>query len=508
MLKQFPKKEIKSIQFKISSPEDIIKQSVCKVDSHKINGAGGVYDPLMGPMEQNEICQSCNLSVSDCVGHTGHTELNTFVLHPMFLRYITNFLKCICIKCYRVILTQDHFNFEGILKYQGDNRFEKIIEKIEKIDFCYHCKSPKPKISFQQKTSDIVMKFKYGKNSENKSKTIIMNEYEIKKIFDNLPDDDVRLLGFKPEFMHPKNLVLSVLQIMPPRARPYVISDGNICDDDLTTSLSEILKANKNLTEFDISDTKKDKNIQTLKFRIKTMMNNSQQKARHNNGRALKGIKERLSGKDGLIRKNLMGKRRNQSARTVISADPTLRGDEIAIPPDIAKNLTTPEIVASFNINFLQNLVDNGLANFVIRGNSRINLKYATLKKGTSILWEDTVLRDGKEFKNVQRNFKLLKNDKIKRRNGEIIEVELDKKKQYKIEIGDIVETHLRDGQIIYFNRQPTLHSGSMLAKRIVVRPGKSFRMNLQSTKSFGADFDGDLIHSFCSQQLDAIKVV
>jgi len=270
----FPKKEIKSIQFGISSPEDIIKQSVCKVDSHKINGPGGVYDPLMGPMEMSETCKSCLKSVADCVGHTGHTELNTFVLHPMFLRYITNFLKCVCIKCYRVVLTQDHFNLDGILKYQGDNRFEKIIEKLDKIDSCFHCQSPKPKIVFKQKTLDIVMKFKHGKNNENKNKEIVMTEYDIKKIFDNIPDDDVRLLGFKPEFMHPKNLVMSVLQILPPRARPYVVSDGNICDDDLTTSIIEIIKANKYLSDPDITETKKDKNIQTLNFRIKTMMNN------------------------------------------------------------------------------------------------------------------------------------------------------------------------------------------------------------------------------------------
>ena len=163
----------------------------------------------------------------------------------------------------------------------------------------------------------------------------------------------------------------------------------------------------------------------------------------------------------------------------------------MAIPPEVAQNLTTPEMVADFNKDFLQNLVDQGKANFVLRGDSRINLKYATIKKGTPILWGDTIIRGTKEIKNPDRDFKLEIRDKIKRKNGEIIEtVEIDKKKNFNIEIGDIVETHLRDGQIIYFNRQPTLHSGSMLAKRIVVRPGKSFRMNLQSTKSYGADFD------------------
>jgi DNA-directed RNA polymerase beta' subunit len=304
----FPKKEIKSVQFSLASPEEIIKESVCKVDSNKLNGPGSVYDPLTGAMDTNEICQSCGLLSQECPGHISHCELNAFVLHPMFLRYITNFLKCLCVKCFRVVLTQDHFNLEGILKYQGDNRFAKIVERLEKVDACYHCQSPKPKITFQQKTSDIVMRFKSTKNKETKGKSIILSENDIKKIFDNVVDEDIKLLGFDPEFMRPKNLVLSVLQIMPPKARPYVISDNITCDDDITISLAELVKANKVLGTPDIPESKREKALQTLKFRIKTLYNNSTGRARHSNGRPLKGIKERLSGKEGLIRKNLMGK--------------------------------------------------------------------------------------------------------------------------------------------------------------------------------------------------------
>jgi DNA-directed RNA polymerase beta' subunit len=292
-----------------------------------------------------------------------------------------------------VVLTNDHLSLEGVLRYQGDNRFEKIVERLEKVDSCFHCKSPKPKISFVPKTFDITMKYEKTK--------IILTDAEIKKIFDNVPDEDVSLLGFNPIYMHPKNLVLSVLQVMPPRARPYIISDSVTCDDDLTISLLEITKANKCLADPEIKGIKKDKCIQTLKFRIKTMMNNSQSKARHSNGRPLKGIKERLSGKTGLIRQNLMGKRRNFSGRSPISADPTVRTDELVVPEQIAKNLTVPEIVVGFNKDYLQKLVDEGKANFVLRGGTRINLKYATSRKGTQILWGDKIIRGGKIFDTV-----------------------------------------------------------------------------------------------------------
>lgn len=477
----FPLKDIEYIQFGILSPEDMIKQSVCKVETSKLNGEGSVYDTRMGSMEQDELCVSCEMNPKDCPGHFGHIELNTFILHPMYMRQITNFLKCICVKCYRVVLTDDHLKLDGLIRSSGESRFEKCVERLEKVDSCYFCDSPKPKITYQQKTNDISMKFK--------EKRIILSDSDIKKMFDNIPDDDVRLLGFNTDFMHPKNLVISVLPVIPPRARPYVIADNVTCDDDLTNQYIEIVKANKNLLDPEVTDTKKEKSIQTLKFRIKTLMNNSQGKSRCTSGRPIKGIKERISGKDGLIRSNLMGKRRNQSARSVISADPTVRTDELVVPDLVAKNMTVPEVVCKFNMKILQEIVDSERANFVVKSDgTRINLKYAMYKKGTQLLWNDKVLRGDKEIDPFTlSNFELRSGDKIKR-GSEIINAEISKKRDFKIELGDVVERHLKNGDVALFNRQPTLHKSSMMAKRIIVRPCKTFRFNLASTKSFNAD--------------------
>jgi len=303
------------------------------------------------------------------------------------------------------------------------------------------------------------------------------------------------LIGFNPEHMHPKHLIISVLPVIPPRARPYVIADSVTCDDDLTMTYTEIVKANKNLLDPEITETKKEKSIQTLKFRIKTLMNNSQGRARHTNGRPIKGIKERLSGKDGLIRSNLMGKRRNQSGRSVISADPTVRTDELVVPEQVASNLTMPEIVTYFNIAYLQGLVNQGKANFVTKADeTKINLKYAMYKKGTTLLWRDKVLRNGTEIDPfVSKDFELRTGDVIKRGEEMITTIEIGKKRDFKIEIGDVVDRHLKNGDVVLFNRQPTLHKASMLAKRIIIRPCKTFRFNLAATKSFNADFDGDM---------------
>ena len=493
----FPVKDIEYIQFGILSPEDMIKQSVCKIEISKLNGEGSVYDPRMGSMEQDELCVSCELNPKDCPGHFGHIELNTFIMHPMYMRHITNFLKCICVKCYRVVLTDDHLKLDGLARSLGETRFEKCVERLEKADSCYFCDSPKPKIAYQQKTNDISMKFK--------EKKIILSDSDIKKMFDNILDEDVKLLGFNPQSMHPKNLILSVLPVIPPRARPYVIADNVTCDDDLTNQYIEIVKANKNLLDPDVTDTKKEKSIQTLKFRIKTLMNNSQGKSRCTSGRPIKGIKERISGKDGLIRSNLMGKRRNQSARSVISADPTVRTDELVVPELIAKNLTVPEMVCKFNIQILQDVVNSDKANFVVKNDgTRINLKYALYKKGTQLLWNDKIIRNDREIDPFKiENFELRFGDKIKR-GEEIINTDISKKRDFKLEYGDVVERHLKNGDVALFNRQPTLHRASMMAKKIIIRPCKTFRFNLASTKSFNADFDGDEMNIFLPQDLDA----
>ena len=74
----------------------------------------------------------------------------------------------------------------------------------------------------------------------------------------------------------------------------------------------------------------------------------------------LKSIKERLNGKGGRVRGNLMGKRVDFSARSVITPDPQLSIRELGVPLKIAKNLTKPVIVNNKNMNYLLKLVRNG----------------------------------------------------------------------------------------------------------------------------------------------------
>ena len=562
-------KEIDRMIFGIFSPKEIIDMSVCKVDNNKLSGHGTVYDERMGPsLEGNLPCVTCGKSPKDCPGHFGHIELNEYIIHPLFYKQVVAYLRCICVSCHRLLITEDQISLEGLTRYKRERRFKRVIEKIEKVDVCCHCGDFQPTFAYSVTDNTIskvykekVPKKKTGSDSKKNTGhtvnkvSIAMTVEDIKKTFDSFPDEDVRLCGFDPERIHPRNLILTTFPVIPPCARPFVLADGNICDDDLTNQLLEIIKANNLLADDDGTsegkskskksssslqekkESKRQKALQSLKFRISTFYNNSQGKAKHpTNGRAIKCLKNRITGKEGQLRNNLMGKRVEFSARTVIGPDPTLPFGWMGMPIEVAKELTFPERVTAFNKEYLTGLVNSGKANFIMtnNGETRLNLKYAMFRKGTELLFGDIIVREDKEIKVVNSNVTLQETDKIIREGllqlGDIIirgkkgaerrikvedvrmplhvgdkverynksngdsniveSIRMTKKKHINLRIGDIVHRHLKDGDIVLLNRQPTLHKGSMLAKRIRVMKHKTFRMNLATTKTFNADFD------------------
>lgn len=128
----------------------------------------------------------------------------------------------------------------------------------------------------------------------------------------------------------------------------------------MTHKLSDIIKANNELLKNEQAGAAAhiiENNMNTLQFHVATLTDNDMPglpKAMQKSGRPLKAIKARLKGKEGRIRGNLMGKRVDFSARTVITPDPNLRIDQVGVPRSIAQNMTFPEIVTPFNIDKMQ----------------------------------------------------------------------------------------------------------------------------------------------------------
>ncbi|CAM9918125.1 unnamed protein product, partial [Hapterophycus canaliculatus] len=104
-------------------------------------------------------------------------------------------------------------------------------------------------------------------------------------------------------------------------------------------------------------------NIFRALFQVAALFDNEragQPQETQRSGKPLKTLRARLKGKEGRIRGNLMGKRVDFSARTVITADPNLGIDQVGVPKSIALNLTVPELVTAFNVEEMAQLVARG----------------------------------------------------------------------------------------------------------------------------------------------------
>lgn len=616
--------EIKHIQFGILSSKEIKSRSVVEVTSPKVavDLNNGVYDLRMGVIEaNNNKCPTCGENHVTCPGHFGHIELATPILHPLFYKYITGFLRCFCFHCSRLLITRDQLYVHDIPK-----RFDRIAAFIEKQNICSHCRKEQPEIKFlasekmiqvtfgssgssgsvipvapsvvsvvaappdvadyemlinltsplpphqhqpqhhqQQPLGDcgggggVVTFSSYssgkgggvqGVKKKKKSSYSNLDASDVLAIFDKIKTEDVELLGIDPELMHPRNLIIQLFPVLPTCCRPYGVTDGHICDDDLTNHLTEIIKINNQLKS--IADgthpilttdntssiqNKTMKYIHTLNFKIATFFNNTGGKARHStSNRSIKGLKERIVGKEGLIRSHLLGKRCDMSARTVAGADPTLRTGELAIPREVAEILTIPMRVSNLNVAEVQGLVDAGKVNFVNRlraatGSSvpslhlqenydfnmetsrvRYNIKSAVNFKGTNLQHGDVIVRrnGGSRRHGVDHILyegqEILQPADMLMRNGVFIDIiKYPEKRKFPVQVGDIVDRQLRDGDWLLLNRQPTLWAGGIVSHTVKIRPGKTFRVNLAITKSFNLDNDGDELNVHCGGSLESL---
>lgn len=181
------------------------------------------------------------------------------------------------------------------------------------------------------------------------------------------------------------------------------------------------------------------------------------------------GIKQVIEKKEGLFRKHMMGKRVNYAARSVISPDPYISTSQIGVPLRFAKTLTYPQPVTPWNVEEMRQLVINGPdmhpgANFVESESGRlIDLSKRTPHQREAI--SKTLLTRSASALGTSKN-------RVKR-----------------------VWRHLKTGDVVLMNRQPTLHKPSIMAHttRVLTNPNmQTIRMHYANCNTFNADFDGD----------------
>lgn len=496
-------------KFNVLSSEEIVGNSVCEVRETKTPfGENCVYDERMGLTEisSTKTCLTCKQSFLTCPGHFGHINLATPILHPMLIEEIVTFLRVICIDCYRPILSAEHLKILRVCRKKGNY---KVISQIaKKKPICSNCMHNQPTF--------VISEGKVYYFYKDKSNRIEMTTAEIYKIFSSIRQSDLKVLGIEKS-EHPCNMIMNVIPVCPPCTRPYISMDGRIYDDDITLKYTEIIKMNK-LIQKEKLDAKKKVLVNILEFHVATLFDNSKGRSRQINGRPLKGIRERINGKSGRIRNNLMGKRVDFCARTVIGADPTLELNEVGFPEEFAANLTIPETVNRLNYAYLMDLIRQGKVNCVIRGEKFYNMKYVGTQKQYEKSPLDKILITSKKMVNGEEEisyrwvtvdeweivnrkpFVIKKSDRVWKSDGSFVEgVEENQVRHFDLRLGDVVERQLRNGDRVILNRQPTLHKGSMLCPKIKILKGRTLRLPISICSAYNADFDGDMFS--CLQQ-------
>ena len=474
--------KIVGIQFSILSPEEIRKGSVTEITSRDTYVGnkpviGGLFCPYMGVSEPGMLCPTDGLDYMNTPGYFGRIELAAPVFYYQHLATVHKILRCVCIKCSKLLISKDAH--KQALKMLADERWSYVFGVASKVKRCGDdnedgCGCLMPKKIRKENLATLIAEWdsdgiKGMSEEDAKKMNMLLTPDIVLKIFRRISDDDVSFMGFSPAFSRPDWMICQVLAVPPPAVRPSIKMDGQQrSEDDLTHIIVNIVKANKTLQE-KIRDGAQANIIAdwhtVLQYYCATLVDNNIPGAApvaQRSGRPLKSIKERLNGKGGRVRGNLMGKRVDFSARSVITPDPNLSIRELGVPLKIAKNITKPVVVNDMNRRVLTKLVRNGPEEY----------------PGAKIL---------------------------ERKGGENISLRYADRDNIVLYNGDIVHRHMMDGDGVLFNRQPTLHRMSMMCHIArIMHQGDTFRMNVGDTKPYNADFDGDEMNMHMPQDEEA----
>jgi DNA-directed RNA polymerase III subunit RPC1 len=525
-------KRIKALNFGLLSPQDIVSQSVLSVTDRNLFTLDdnpkaavrrhitrhGPNDERLGTSTKAGLCGTCGKGLKECNGHFGHVRLALPCFHYGYMKKTIDVLSCVCKSCSRILLPEQEFRvaLKAIRRPGLDNLrkkalCKKILLDCRKIKICTRCKDYNGAVKKVPKHPVKIIHHKWtiytSSNAKSKVKPDAMVTYEdsfnearkghndaekhwkkalddlhplrVRNIFCKIPAADIELLGMDPHSSNgsgrPENMLWTHVPAPPVAIRPSVAQENASTEDDVTNKLGDIVQMNDLLQATLMKGQPLNKVMELWEFLqiqiamyIDGNLPGLGQEANSFGSKSLRGFMQRLKGKQGRFRGNLSGKRVDFSGRTVISPDPNLGIDEVAVPSRVAVHMTYPEKVTRYNIEKLKVRVKNGDkihpgANFVIKAsdNRRIVLR---------------IVGQRGDLKKIANN----------------------------LVIGDTVERHLEDGDIVLFNRQPSLHKLSILSHKVKVRPWRTFRLNECVCNPYNADFDGDEMNLHVPQTEEA----
>ena len=531
--------QIKEIQFGVLNSSDIAKLSAIECvnpslyDENNVPIPYGPIDNRLGVNQKNKTCPTCNKKLENCPGHFGFVRLNLPIFHIGFFKKVIEILRLICKNCSRILLPEEEkYNLRiKANKYKKvSSRMKLLIAEIskscEKVKICPHCgaingkvkhvqgitgptiivheiskkdldnieeteeednqykrrydtaillfsqKKTKSTVSHGKDLSDISNLNNIFNNSNSSTITTELTSPYIYSLFSHISPEDIIFLGMDGENSSPIDLLINYVLVPPLPIRPTVtMSLEGTNEDDLTIKIREMIHVNRALKSYieegNGNTYKLMDDLNLLQSTHAYYINSNTKGINKNifgNNKLIRSLCTRLRGKTGRFRGNLSGKRVDFTGRTVISPDPNLRIDQLGVPVYMAMMLTYPERVTELNMKQMKKLIMNGTdkhpgANFVItnNGENKIYLAYVNREKVC-----------------------------------------------HELKVGDIVERHLKNGEIVLFNRQPSLHRVSIMGFHAKVLPWRTMRFNVSNCTPFNADFDGDEMNIHLPQTEEA----
>eukprot|EP00928_Gymnodinium_smaydae_P100690 TRINITY_DN993_c0_g2_i1.p1 TRINITY_DN993_c0_g2~~TRINITY_DN993_c0_g2_i1.p1 ORF type:complete len:1510 (+),score=350.71 TRINITY_DN993_c0_g2_i1:415-4944(+) len=495
--------QIESVRFCALSNDEIANYAELEVHNAekydlvtRVPQAYGSLDSRLGCVNKTSVCGTCGRLLEECVGHFGHVQLTLPVYHVGFFKHAFTILQCICKSCGRLLLPADQR--QGFLRrlrrpttddHQRANLRKKLIElckKTRKCPFCEavnvqvrkgsgvplifkHCirltKEEDARMIYEESFADARLANKDLSQHADKAQEDI-SPLQALRLFQQMTTQDRELL----DVADPERLLLTAIPVSPVCIRPTVsMGDAGMSEDDLTHAISEIVYADQMLRGKLQRGEPTRQVHEAWKFlqdQCSMLINSEANGLDLPKGRPIRSLCTRLKGKEGRFRGNLSGKRVDYSGRTVISPDPNVSVEQVVVPEWMAKRMTFPEKVCKANLERLREAIRRG-------PNDHPGAMFIRHADGR-----------GKFLGSLRKNFRRRIADQLK--------------------CGDLVERHMRDGDVVLFNRQPSLHKLSIMAHRAKVMPGRTLRFNECVCAPYNADFDGDEMNIHLPQTEEA----
>ena len=492
---------VKGVQFGIMTGEALSQYASAEVhhgylyDSQGQPMAFGCNDSRMGVNVRGGLCGTCGEPHETCPGHFGVVNLELPVFHVGYFRHTQQVLQSICKTCARILLSPEvastwlkkvraaHVRHDPLI---SKGLFRKVVDLCKKVRICPYCSAyngivkkgvrgplsllhdvPVTESQDAGRTKEAIDHNAEIGNHLHKS-VDDLNPLVVYQLLRAVPRADAEILDVD----NPEKLIVTSVPVPPVCIRPSVkMGNGYNQEDDITVEVRNLASLNAEIKKaLESGDPLKHviERWYNLQGHVAMIINSdvSSVAAAYPRDKSVRSICTRLKGKEGRFRGNLSGKRVNFTGRTVISPDPNVEVFEVVVPEFIARRLTFPESVNMHNIEQLREKV--------IRGNHQ--------HPGAAFIR----FNDG--------SYKYLSS----------VGVSLRTEWARALRPGDVVERHLVDGDVVLFNRQPSLHKMSIMAHRAKVMPSRTLRFNECVCTPYNADFDGDEMNLHLPQTMEA----